>query len=137
MGSVMDKELKEYRNIIINAEKETQDAYDKAVISLSGGALAVSFAFVKDIITPETICSKGLLIWAWISWGLSICAMLGSYFTSHLALRKTLKQINNNKLYCSHVGGTSDYITSILNMLGGLLFLAGVILISVFVKLNL
>jgi len=133
----MSDELKEYRKHILLAQEKAQDNYDKTIISLSGGALGISFAFISNIIKPDEICSSGLLFWSWVCWGLSISSILFSYLLSHFALRKTLKQVDDNSLYENHVGGIYDYLTLILNISGGVLFFVGVILISIFVKTNL
>ena len=50
----------EYRNGLIAAEQKSQDDYDKTIISLSGGALAISVVFIKDIMGN----SEPILVWA-------------------------------------------------------------------------
>ncbi len=133
----MDNDIKDYRNFIITAEQKSQEAYDKTVISLSGGALGISFAFIKDIVGPDTIFCTKLLFFSWLCWSLSITCVLVSYYTSQLSLRKTIKQIDNSTYNSSRVGGVADIFTIIFNAFSGLLFLTGVILISYFVEINL
>lgn len=118
--------------------------YDKTVISLSGGALGISFAFIKDIIGDHPIVMKEILVFGWCYWGLSITLVLMSYFLNHLALRETITQFDNavenseiSKIYSQRAGGFYSIITGTLNALGGLLFLVGVILITIFVWYNL
>ena len=65
----MDESLKEYRSHLILAEQKAQEDYDKTVVFLSGGALGISFAFVKDFIGTGPMVSQNWLIWAWICWG--------------------------------------------------------------------
>jgi hypothetical protein len=140
----MDKALQEYRSHLITSEQKAQEDFDKTVVSLSGGALGVSFAFLKDIIGDHPITNKGLLFSSWICWGLSITLVLFSYFTSHLALRKSIRQFDDavknatiEKIYTQRPGGKFSLITAILNALGGLLFFVGVLLIATFVWHNL
>lgn len=140
----MDKALEDYRTHLITAEQKAQEDFDKTVVSLSGGALGISFAFLKDIVGNHPIAHKGLLFTAWISWGLSISLVLSSYFTSHLALCKSIDQIDNavrnsniNQIYTQRAGGRFSLITSILNAVGGLLFFVGILFIAVFVWHNL
>jgi len=63
--------------------------------------------------------------------------VLSSFFISHLALRRAIKQVDTGEIYEKHPGGWFDWLTAIMNALGGILFLIGVILISWFVMNNL
>jgi hypothetical protein len=140
----MEESLREYRTHLVTTEQKAQEDYDKTVISLSGGALGISFAFIKDIIGNHPIISKEILVSGWVCWGLSITLVLASYFLSHLALREAIKQfdtavknLNVDEIYSQRAGGWYSLITAVLNVLGGLLFLAGVMLITIFVWYNL
>ncbi len=123
--------------MLIAAEQKAQEDFDKTVLSLSGGALGISFAFVKDIVGNQPLIQVTLLLWSWISWGISITCMLASFYFSQQALRRTIKQIDQNEVYDQSPGGLYAKLTAILNAFGGLLFLVGVILIVVFVSYNL
>ena len=133
----MHEELSEYRKHLIGAEQKAQEDFDKAVLSLSGGALGISFAFIKDIVGVGSINNPGLLLFSWGCWGSSIIAILASYFFSHLSLRKAINQVDSDEIYKGHPGGAFDWITAFLNACGGILFFVGVILMIVFVAFNL
>ncbi len=133
----MDKELKEYKDHLLAAQQKAQEDFDKTVLSLSGGALGVSFVFIKDIVGGGPFDKPCFLLLSWIMWASSITAVLVSYFFSHLALRRAICQVNENKIHNEHPGGCWDIITAILNICGGLLFLAGVAAIIYFVSYNL
>jgi hypothetical protein len=64
------KSLSEYRKFLQDAEQKCQDNYYKMVLALSGGALGVSFAFVKDIVPIARALFKCCLFCAWICWSL-------------------------------------------------------------------
>jgi len=49
----MEESLQEYRTHLVAAEQKAQEDYDKTVISLSGGALGISFAFIVDCISKR------------------------------------------------------------------------------------
>ena len=132
----MDKELTEYRVHLIEAGQKAQEDFDKTVLMLAGGALAVSFAFVKDLIGPGPISSKALLVLSWVCWSGSLTAVLLSYYASYLTLRKAIKQIDAGERP-PNPGGRLRLLTLVLNALGGLLFLTGVVLMIVFVWFNL
>ena len=122
----------EYRNKLQLLEQESQSSYDKTVITLSSGALAISFVFVNDIVGESQIVCHAALLTSWVLWGSSVTSILFSYFFSHLAIRKAINQIDNNQSPYSCL----DKITAFLNAVGGVLFLAGVVSIIVFANKN-
>lgn len=128
----------EYRQWLIAAEQKAQDDFDKAVLSLSGGALGISFIFVKDIIGPGAIHHPMLLLVAWMSWALSSFAILASFFASHLALRVAIRQCDDGSIYQQTPGGIfSKKMTRNLNAVGAVLFVAGVCFMAAFIYSNL
>ena len=138
----MEPELKKYRSFLISAEQKAQEQYDKTVLALSGGAFGVSFAFVNDIVGRDPQYMECLLS-AWAAWGLSITAVLFSFYFSNLALRKTVmqvdatvKQVDAEEAYSSSPGGFFSKVTAVLNAIGGVLFLVGVIFLVIFVSGN-
>lgn len=140
-----------YRQSLIEAEKQGQDSFDKTVISLAGGALGISFVFIKDVIGPHAIVSPGLLVGAWICWAVSTLAVLMSFFTSNLALRKAVKQCDegafrrksaddeesDDDAKCPPPGGYFSGITAGLNVAGIAFLILGIVAMSAFVYLNL
>ena len=135
-GGQVAKKVEEYRRFLQEAEQKAQAAYDKTVLALSGGALGISFAFVKDIVELEQATDRGILVVAWIAWGLSLAAVLVSLFTNVLAMRKAVDQIDEQTIYVEHPGGWLDLMTLVLNVLSGFLFLLGLGLLVVFVVVN-
>ena len=131
-----DGRLQDYRQTLQELEQQAQQSYDKTVLTLSGGALGVSFAFVSDIIGSSSALWTAWLVIAWISWGLSVTAVLFSFFFSHLALRKAVDQIDAESIHQERPGGSFDLVTAILNATGGGLFLVGVISMVIFATRN-
>lgn len=131
---MMDEQINDYRNHLILAEQKAQEDYDKTIISLSGGALGISFAFISDIVPDPT--ETYFLLTSWICWGVSITSVIISYFTSHLALRRAIIQIDSSKIYNENPGGIATRFTSILNLISGTLFIAGISFLIVFVSEN-
>lgn len=127
----------EYRQSLIAAEQKAQDDFDKAVLSLSGGALGVSFIFVKDIIGPAAIHHSKLLLAAWLLWAFSSLAILASFFASHLALRRAIQQCDDGSIYKQTPGGIYAKATRNLNASGAVLFVAGVCFMAAFIYSNL
>ena len=129
--------LLEYRKFLVSAEQKAQEDFDKTVLALSGGALGVSFTFLKEVIGTNSIASPGFLLGSWISWGLSTFCILASYYLSHLALRQAIDQVDDGTIYLQTPGGGFSSWTARLNAAGGVLFLTGVISITVFAGINL
>jgi hypothetical protein len=133
----MDKQLQEYRSFLIAAEQKAHEDFDKTVLSLSGGALGISFAFVKDIVGSQPLTNSAYLLISWIAWGISVTCVLASFYFSQQALRHAIKQVDKEKIYSQIPGGLYSHMTAVLNALGGLLFLAGIVFIIIFVSYNL
>lgn len=127
----------EYRQMLVAAEQKCQDDFDKTVLSLSGGALGVSFIFVKDIVGPGAINHSAWLLAAWVAWALSSLAVLASFFMSHLALRGAIAQCDNGTIYSQKPGGVFSSATRHLNAGGALLFFIGICFMAAFVYTNL
>jgi hypothetical protein len=133
----MNEHLQQYRSHLVLAEQKAQEDFDKTVLSLSGGALGVSFAFVRDIVGPGPLAHPGYLFLAWSSWGISVTVVLASYFLSQLALRRAIVQVDSGHIYKGRPGGPFALATAICNATGGILFLFGVVLMTLFVRFNL
>jgi hypothetical protein len=138
---VTEKELNEsrdeYRKTLLDYARESQNSYDKTLITLSGGALGISFAFIERIIGDDPMVAPCLLAVAWISWTISLTFVLFSFYTSHWALSRAIKQVDKNEPVSATPGGFPDWLTSLLNALSGLLFVAGVGAMIWFVMQNL
>ncbi|MBC8253456.1 MAG: hypothetical protein H8E35_05445 [Ardenticatenia bacterium] len=134
----MDEDLKEYRRFLISAEQKSQEDFDKTVIALSGGALGISFAFVKNFVGEQPPQKPCLLLISWMAWATSVTCVLASLYFSQQALRQAVKQIDSgsDEVYRATPGGVHSHLTRILNALGGLLFLIGVISLAVFASIN-
>ena len=115
----MDESLEEYRSYLIKVEQKVQEEFDRTVLSLSGGALGVSFAFVRDVVGPGPVVSTRVLFWSWVCWSVSMVLVLISFFTSHLALRYAVKQVERGEIYERRPGGAYDLLTAICNAFGG------------------
>lgn len=130
-------ELSEYRKHLVLAEQKSQEDFDKTVLSLSGGALGISFIFLKDVIGASPVSSGWLLLAAWIAWGLSASFVLVSFYLSHLALRAAIKQVDTGTLQGKKAGGGFATATSVLNVSGATAFFVGVVLMTCFAGSNL
>jgi hypothetical protein len=130
-------ELDDYRKHLVLAEQKAQEDFDKTVMSLSGGALGISFAFIDKIVGTNPMISPSLLFYAWWSWGASVAIVLLSYLFSIRAIRRAIKQTDTGAIYIRRPGGKAALLTEISNLLGASLFFLGLFLIGLFIKRNL
>lgn len=124
----------EYRELLQKLEVESQITYDKAVMTLSGGALAISFAFVKDFTPIDGAQGIIILLTAWTLWGLSLAAVLTSHHLSALALRYAINTEDDETQ--EKTSNRYDTATAILNAVSGAFFVLDVICLVTFVYLN-
>ncbi len=131
------EDLKSYRQHLVLAEQKAQDDYDKTVVYLSGGALAISFAFLEKITGSGPPINPNLLLFAWCLWAASLSAVLISYGVSRIALKQAIKQCDTDTIQGSRPGGFMSLTTEVLNFLSGSCFIAGIIVVTRFVLANL
>lgn len=132
-----NSDLSEYRQWLVEAEQKSQESFDKTVLSLSGGALGISFVFLKDVIGSNPVIDSNYLLASWVCWALSALSVLISFYLSQLALRKAIKQVDAGTIYSETAGGVYSKITSTLNVCGAILFFVGVCCITFFAESNL
>jgi len=133
---VYEKSLDEYRRHLVDARQKAQESYDKTVLSLSGGSLGVSFAFLKSAVGVGPYSTLYLLFSAWILWTISATVVLISYFLSQMTLERAIAQVDSKAIDQGSPGGWLASATRIANLLSGSLFIIGVALMIGFVYNN-
>lgn len=133
----MDDTLKEYRQHLVETLQKVSESYDKTVITLSGGALAVSFTFIKDFVGTNQAENPELLFWSWVLLSISLGSVLLSLFFGTLAFRKAIRQVDDGTIYNSKPGGGFGRMTIILHSSGALFLIVGILLLGSFVYTNL
>lgn len=135
-SSPLSPELKDYRKDQLSKATSGQNDYDKLAVALSGGALGLSFTFLKDLANGQASSHVWLLLWAWGCWGLSLTFTLISIYTGVEALRETVRQVDDGTLYDRRPGGRFDWFTAVLNPGAGVLFILGLVFMILFVYFN-
>lgn len=126
-----------YRDSLLSAEQKISESYDKTLITLSGGALGLTITFIKEIVGPsEIVCANYALI-AWVSWAVSLSCLLFALLLGVYAFRHARENLDANKLNVQNPGGFYSSATRFLNIVGGILFIAGVVYFVYFSYLNL
>lgn len=132
----MNEETKCYRDLLRQADKENLQEYDKSILALSGGGIAISFAFLEQLGGKSPDLAT-LALAAWLSWGLSIASVLVSFILAHHSLRIALRQIETGGEGNEAPGGKFTVATTYFNYASGSLFLLGMAFIFTFAFVNL
>ncbi|MCF6323061.1 MAG: hypothetical protein L3J89_01845 [Gammaproteobacteria bacterium] len=132
----MDESLKKYRQQLVDTEQKVSESYDKTVIALSSGALAISFAFVKDFIGSGPASNLEYLFLSWVFLSLSLAAVLFSLFFGTLSFRKAISQVDDGTIYKRKAGGVLGRITISLHCSAAVLLIVGLFLLGNFVHKN-
>jgi len=112
--------------------QKTSAQFDKTIMVLSSGAIALSVSFLKDIVC-DRFEMKGVLFVSWISFGASLVCNLVSYLTSQLGYIENIKQIDDINYNPSPKW---NQWTWGLNISSLTLFVVGVLLMLVFCASN-
>ena len=130
--------LRSYRDKLVEAKIRAQEARDAAVLTLSGGALGISFAFIDHFVKGEPRYPT-LLFLAWMSWGLSLVLHLLNYFLGDLAfdwqITETDKELTG-KEFDEDAVNKADKGVTVITVVIMALFVIGVGLLGVFVLEN-
>lgn len=127
----MEEYLREYRAQLVAGRQQVIDNYEKTLLTLTTGALALSITFVKDILGDTPTCAVSWLLTAWGCWTCTVVLMITSYYLSPIAYSKAISQVDDGSITKGKAGG--GYTTAIraLNSLGGLTFLLGIICFAI------
>ena len=131
--------LKE-RKLLIDAQQQSYQQFDKAILTLSSGGLGVSIIFLRDILPFEQITNYYFLIGSWILFTISITCTLVSFLTSQYAYDEQLELINryflNKDSDALTKKNTFAQITGGLNISAAVFFILAVISTIMFVSIN-
>ena len=146
-GPNIDLEYKQYldeREGLENARFRVAESFDKALLTLSGGALALSMTFITDIASNPI--RKGYLVLAWLFFGMSLVILLLNMYFCQLAYEKERKKLDAEQAKKSGLDINREknndnrniwgVITRIGNCSALVLFAMGVIVLSVFIFTN-
>jgi uncharacterized membrane protein len=129
------------RKDLLDRQLSNSEKFDNAIITLSTGALAISLAFIKDIVPLQKAQNLWLLRASWWLFGFSIISTLASFVASQLGISRQLKYaeeyyLNKRDEYLKKRNYPA-ILTDFLNYSSGILFVAAIILTIFFVSSNL
>ena len=128
-----DPAKQQRRQHLMDLQARAQDAYDQTLFKLSGGAMGLSFIFVRQIAGDQPRMVWALSV-AWPLWLVSLACVLWSHYTSTQAMDRAIDQLDKG---CPSDGGGFDKSTAWLNPIGGIAFVLAALLAGVFMITNL
>jgi len=84
------------RDELINIRESSFEFFDKNVLQLSVGILALSLTFLDKIGRPDTICTLILISASWLSFIGVITSTLCSFYFAEKNMDKKLKELDDN-----------------------------------------
>lgn len=134
----------EERKSLVDAEREQSQLFDKAILTLAGGAFGLSLTFIKDMISNHKPIQIYWLILAWTCFCASMLSTLISFLTSQNACstqRATLEaeyfENHTKQNGKCNVTNSAAMWTRYLNWFSILTFIAGTVCLSIFSIVNL
>ncbi|MBL8693168.1 MAG: hypothetical protein JNJ88_03650 [Planctomycetes bacterium] len=132
----LDVETK-YREDLVEGRQQAQTSYDRAILTLSAGAMGVSLTFLKDIAgggrAVQVRCS---LVASWISLTLAVLFVVLSFVLSRRSFDVAIKNLDSQR-NLGNLGGRFARWTEISNALAGISFLVGLVALCIFAYANL
>jgi hypothetical protein len=133
-----DEEVREakaaFRSYLVTAAREASKEFDRTLITLASGALAITFAFSEKFAAPSLLW---LLLVSWYSWVASLLCSLWSFQVGRDAKVFAINQLDLSRLDPKRPGGWRDMFTKYLNNLAVVTFIVGVFLVSFYLKASL
>jgi hypothetical protein len=127
--------------------QSSSDSYDESLLKLSGGALALSLAFIKDIVPLKDAHYMWMLFVSWLAFAICILCVIASYRLSADVQEPSIEDAR--KMYFGADGDESPHdlaknkrlgrkrkALTFCNNFSGASFVAGFLLTILFVIIN-
>ncbi len=124
----------EERKMLVEAEGEASQSFDKTLVTLSAGAFGLSLAFIVQI-APK----PGALWWLYSAWGALISSLLSvllSFLMSQYGFRRARDILDILYETRNQESNGWNTITSVLNVVSIVAFVIGVVSLAYFVMQN-
>ena len=122
-----------YLSVLYEAYFESSKQFDKQILFISTGALAVSFSFIRDIVDLDESGCNLILLLSWILFTIVILLSLISHYFSKQALNNKIEEIDSNKTQSSV---SLNKTVKCINILMIIKLFLGLILLITFIGIN-
>jgi hypothetical protein len=125
----------DYRELLVNAHQSMAATFDKAIMTLSGGALGLSITFLHDVAPHPT--HRKLLATSWSCFVLSLLVTLISFVTSQAAIKARIAELDDDSSAPrAWWRPDSGKWTTWLNLSSAALLIAGAVFLVLFALYN-
>ena|SRR2546426_3656951 len=124
-----------YRDQLLATAEKAQELFDRTLVTLSGGALGVSFGFVRQFIGQAPMLARERLVIAWAAWAASLVTSLLSHYASTLAHGHAIRDLDASR--DGKLANSLNWSVGVLNGLSLVGFLIGLGYMAAFVHHNL
>ena len=127
----MEEEDKEYIETLTKGFFYSTEQFDKAVLFVSSGALAISMTFIEKIVPLKDAHCKQVLVFSWLFEALTILLFTINHYISKKAFNKRLENYFRDKQNKEY-----DWLVKRIN--GATIFslAIGLILLIIFIYIN-
>jgi hypothetical protein len=126
------------RKLLIDEEREAARTFDKAMLTLSGGALGLSITFIRQLAPKPHLI--GLLVTAWSCLAVALLATILGLHISQSAIRRARDMLDDDQRGISDALNRKNdpaRLTNCFNWIAAFAFLAGIAFLAVFAIFNL
>ena len=135
--ALAEKMYFELQTELSKRETANSEAFDKAILTYSTGALALSLGFLKDFAVTSGANNLGLLFWSWLLFITCIASTVGSFLVGKIGNRIQLQKAENYYLHrddrAYEKKNIPSLVTTGMNWLSGLSFCTAALLTALFV----
>lgn len=145
-GKTIDYETyKDERQFLSELENSNYENYEKTILTLSSAFLAFSVSFLgilptysetsSSLITvKKEVVAHSLLIYSWVSFSISVIAILLCFLVSALAIRKEVEKLELGLADATALTKKNRWssLTYILYFISGVSFLLGLVWLVMF-----
>ena len=117
----------EDRKATLDIYKQALEGYDRTIVTISSGALALSITFLHDVVANASASSACWLWWGWGGLLGSLAVIIISMLTGHVAVERYLAEVDL---------GWSVKATTALNIIAAVALLVGFGGLATFAKVN-
>lgn len=128
-----------HRAELLERQRSNSESYDKAILTLSSGALGLSLTFIKDLLPTSKPLWMGVLYGSWMLLTAAIITTVASFLLSSAAINQAIEQ---GAEYYLHKKGEAFARTKLsiavdaINYTSGAFFVVGILLTVLFVRIN-
>ncbi len=126
---------KSHREALVQGVYEQQRGFDRAILTITSGAFAVSLIFIEKVAPHPHPTSIALLIGAWAFFAVGMLATLISFLTSLAAHRCAIMDLDVDREHSARREFLGT-VTTFLNFAAITLLVLGLLAIIIFAAIN-